>query len=209
MHVSRRIYCNAANAFRPAAALKIVFSESIAPQRSFTTRTNQQDKVGVLYNDVFRQGLKTSKRHLDLDGASEVAKAPSDAEPKDDGLTLQTAGAIPRADAQSSSRPDIHRVNGDAIGAELLDDAFMRRLGDKSDETAYEGNAVFQSPKLADIARKKIEGQQQEALEYKGQYVEPTIGRISFQSKNLPWMRELGPNNEALRMRRYIVLRIR
>ena len=79
---------------------------------------------------------------------------------------------------------------------ETADDDYVHTYSAKDPKPACGDDGItYQSPKLQNIAEKKAAGQQQEVLEYTGQYVEPTGENNPFAGRLLPWVKGLKLND--------------
>lgn len=87
---------------------------------------------------------------------------------------------------------------------EILEDVYVHRYADKGPKDEAEKIGTYSSPKLEQIAEKKLRGAQQEVFEYEGQYVNP-VSTTRVRDFELPWMKGLNLTDTSIdATKRYI-----
>jgi hypothetical protein len=190
MNASRRICCNAANAFRPAAALRTVFYEPIPqrqPRRAYTGAAGEATTHGngVRYEDVYKAGRVTRSETTGVNEENLAAALDSEDIQTQETTTNSQQRALRQQkieDAHLQEEEDVRKL------AKTLDDIYVQR---ESDGT----RSNFQSPKLADIVGKKVARQEEDVLEYEAQNVLP-VKTYSVKLNELPWRKGLELGNK-------------
>jgi hypothetical protein len=202
MNVSRRICCNAANAFRPAAALRNTFLEPIGIR--FTSKSSSevplefetsQQKVSSRYQTRLEEAKKARHIRRHAQEHESLSQTPSDLEVNGNEQFLGCAGAEAR-----QTRHDDVAMSSIGVFTEQSED-IEKALQAAQDQDVIEEMAVFRSPKLAEIAEKKLGRQTKEVLEYEGQYVRP-VNRTRVDVDKLPWLESLDQSKEIPRIKR-------
>jgi hypothetical protein len=216
MNVSRRICCNAANAFRPAHALKNIFFEPIGIR--FASRTSSEVtpefefEFGQLRRHQAPKQARTTRKNVTVDASKQESLAQKLDVAAVDGYEPQSE----RADAKELGKQSLEQADGiesHEVQSQDVVSGGIKALGESDEESndslqkpiTEDANhkATFQSPKLAEIAGKKIAGQTKEVLEYEGQYVRP-VTRARVDIKRLPWLQGLYESQEVSRMERQV-----
>jgi hypothetical protein len=278
MNTSRRICCHAANAFRPATALRSVFFEPIGirfaskissevplefdigqQQNQTRNRTPRElaSKNRIVYRPLERQenDLAQVLDDVAIDDKQQTTEILVDGEesrghqttlgtgvPQEPAVddrnvptTLEKRESVAQASDDVTIDGEQQLVEGgdEELGKEFLKqkiriNAYVEateehdvsssrhvpkeraELVGVDSQTQYGINdtATFRSPKLAEIAKKKLAGQTEEVLEYEGQYVKQIVrGRQDANAKNLPWLHGLDQSKEISRYQRYVCIR--
>ena len=201
MNASRRICCNAANAFKPSLALRSVFTDSIGRSSASSQATNGHHSSRRLHTGQARQKVYGIKN---LDFRQKLRDEEIWQQDHDPALVLDK-GDVPKmqqAEPAATAETLQEEVNPDGSSDDpaIVDlEATAKSIEDiYIDEAPPHADAVpsaFRSPKLAEIADKKKAGKSKEVLEYEGKYVQPQSNPRHWTS---PWLEGLDLKDKSV-----------
>lgn len=227
MNAGRRICCNAANAFRPGPALRNVFYDVTHQRYASQTSEKQRHRLAesVRYQDVFEQGrrpdqgsgLRRSKRREASDVASKHVATGQHREATTDAQEDLSKVLENNEDFEGEELLDINTAS------DFMDDLYLSNAADEEAASAKaipkeqpptpaksshlrettnapksaQSSLEYQSPKLAEIAAKKVANKAKDVLEYEGQYVQPVTSAWKW-AERLPWVSKLNCNDKKI-----------